>query len=467
MKRREKTTPSVSPPPPHSLSLSPSPLLLNLLAKNRFHAGAFYALAPPAALPALRACLGPAPSLPIAALPVSDGAAVAAALHAPAWLPGRTASLAAPARYEPGPHTALDAAGAWTVAGLAVGLDAGEAFDTLLVAGTDRGPGPAAGLAVAALALGPAPAPKPKKKPAALFRDDVAALAGGGWLGFEAVVVPVGAGEGGGGGGGPRAGGGAAAFGEALQARAVLLPRLATHVPPNTASSSTPLPSLVLYAPARPARLADSAPLATALASAAAAAGLEFRLVDGAEGSGSGGSDGNATTTTPPPPPTPTRALASLTLALAGARVVVGRGAPDLAAAAAAAPPGCALLELVPVEGHPAVGGVVAARSAGSQATVLASHEVWAPHPPGGAVGPHLAWADPGDGARYGGWARPDCAAGVLHGGECAAAAGRAGLSLADPGDVASIVDAALRGLYAAEAAVGVGLAGDRRVELA
>jgi hypothetical protein len=197
--------------------------------------------------------------------------------------------------------------------------------------------------------------------------------------------------------------------------------------------------------------------LSDALATAAQAAGLAFRVVEGAEG----GDGANATAA---------RALGSLAAALAGARVLVGRGAPDLAAAAAAAPPGCALVELVPVEGHPGVEAVVRARgmattcpsSSARPCAVagagLASHELWVPHPPGGAVGPHLAWADADDGARYGAWARPDCAAGALHGGDCAAAAARAGLDVAGPADVAAVVDAALRGLYAAEAVAGVGL---------
>ena len=282
----------------------------------------------------------------------------------------------------------------------------------------------------------------------ALFSDDLAALAGGGWLGLEAVVVPTGGGSSG------------AAARRLRRALNKIVRRNGTCAvgDGDALSPQPPPPSLILFKPPT-GRLGDAEALRTALASAAAATGLAFRVVGGpgadAEGDGS-----NALETI----------LSSLSASLAGARVIVGRGGPDLAAVAAAAPPGASLLELATIEPHPAVAAVVAARSAGGPATALASHALWTPHPPGGPIGAHLDWGgDEGERRRYGAWARPDCRVAALHGGDCAAAAARAALVVggvekkgeasSSSSSLASVVSAALRGLYVAERVAGVGLA--------
>ena len=449
-----------SPPPPTPPPRPPPPS-----TPHRFHAASFYALAPPASLPALRACLGNVPSLPITLLPTGGGGPAPSsppppitALARPAWVSGTARALAAPASYEPPPLTPAVQAGRWVAASLEAGVGGGDLpASVVLVAGARRAAALRDGAAGAvALTLGGSGSEGEEGAagggPAhALFSDDLTALAAGGWLGLEAVVVPTGGGRGDSG----------AAAGRLVRALAGARTRTTdngTCAPRGVPARPPPAPALLLFNPPT-GRLGDPAPLAAALESAAAATGLAFRAVGGPVGAEEGASTLETT-------------LAALASSLAGARVIVGRGGPDLAAVAAAAPPGASLVELAPVEPHPAVASVVAARAAGGPPTALASHALCTPHPPGGPVGSHLAWADAGEGRRYGAWARPDCAVAALHGGDCAAAAARAALVVGGVGEgvgaggsehasssLAAVVDAALRGLYAAEVAAGVGLA--------
>ena len=396
-------------------------------------------------------------ALLIYALPSASDPLTAGALAKPAWVGAPTRVVAPPLGYEPPPLTRLVRAGQWVTAMLESSVEGGKLSpaSVLLIAGADRAPAVRDGAAgAAALTLGGGAADDGGEATAlpplhALFDDDLAALAGGGWVGFEEVLLPTG-GEG----GGP----GAKRMVEREGMASSYWCAAKLGQPPRP-----PLlpPSMILFNPPT-GRLGDAGAIASALASAADAAGLAFRVVDGEAAMGVGGGGGGT------PPPT---LLSSLAASLATARLIVGRGGADLAAVAAAAPAGSSLLELTPVEGHPAVAAVVAARAAAGQASSLSSHALWTPHPPGGPVGAHLAWADPGEGRRYGAWARPDCRVGALHGAECASAAARAALvvggrcdggedsSAAAAASLTSMVDAALRGVYEAEARAGVGLA--------